>query len=134
MAARESSVIECRSYTFARRYPLVVGKIGGAALWWPMSLTQLGVLVVSVVVLFRTRGWWAHLGALGNLALGVGLPAVLTWMVRHLRIEGRSPLRTLVGAAGYLFAPRRGLRHGKPALPTRATLLIGARLYSHEAG
>ena len=127
--AEPTPPVQCRTYTYARRYPLVIGKIGGATLWWPMSLLQMGVLVASVVLLFHTRALWAHLGTLGNLTVGVGLPAALAWMVRYMRIEGRPPLRSLVGALGYAFAPRHGLLHGRPAAASRPSPLIGARIF-----
>ncbi len=46
--------LRCRSYTFARRYPLVIGKIGGWHPWWgPMTVTQYAVLVGSAVACCR---------------------------------------------------------------------------------
>ncbi|MGI8873360.1 MAG: TcpE family conjugal transfer membrane protein [Egibacteraceae bacterium] len=130
-SAEPTPPLQCRTYTYARRYPLVIGKIGGATLWWPMSVLQMGVLVASVVLLFRTRALWAHLGTLGNLAVGIGLPAVLAWTVRYMRIEGRPPLRSLIGALGYAFAPRHGLLRGHPAAAPKPSPLIGARIFVH---
>lgn len=128
-AAGEPNGVVCRSYTYARRYPLVIGKIGGAQLWWPLSVLQLVVLCASLITLFWTRSLWAHLAGPANLIIALGVPLGLTWMVRHLRLEGRSPLRTLLGAATYAFAPAHGLRHGRPQRPRRCARAGGAGVY-----
>lgn len=121
--------VVCHSYTYARRYPLVIGKIGGAQLWWPLSVLQMSVLCASLITLFGTRSVWAHLSGPANLVIALGVPVALTWAVRHMRLEGRSPLRTLLGAATYALAPTHGLRHGRPVRPPRPSRLGGARVY-----
>lgn len=106
--------VVCRSYTFARRHPAVIGKIGGWTLPGPVSPAQLGVLVGSFVVLVQTRRLWAHLPAVLNLVVIAGLPLALAWAVRHLRMEGRSPVRMAAGLACLLSAPPGGTRQGRP--------------------
>jgi hypothetical protein len=134
-ADRGAQRLVCRSYTYARRFPLVIGKLGGwSPLWGPASISQYIVGVATAVVLFHSRGLWAHLGAAGNLAVGVCLPFLLAWMVRRVRVEGRDPLRALVGAAGYAFAPRHGVARGRPAARPRPVRLPAVRVFDHAGG
>lgn len=125
----------CRSYTYARRFPLVIGKLGGwSPLWGPASISQYVVGVATAVVLFQSRGLWAHLGAAGNLTVAVCLPFLLAWMVRRVRVEGRDPLRALVGVACYAFAPRHGVVRGRPAARPGPVRLPPARVFDHGGG
>lgn len=123
----------CRSYTHARRHPIVVGKIGGFA-FVPMTPTQLGVGVGSFLALMYLRGLWAHLG-LANAVVAIGVPWGLSWLVRQVRFEGRSPLRAAAGITAWLIAPRHGSHQGRPHRPTRPRPLTGTRLFvCDEAG
>jgi hypothetical protein len=129
MAGRQDGPepLRCRSYTFARRYPLVIGKIGGWHPWWgPMTITQYAVLVGSAVLLLHTRSVWAQLPGPANLLVGLAVPFTLAWLVRHARIEGRSPLRAATGGLAYLAAPRHGLSQGHAAPPPRVRALRSA--------
>jgi hypothetical protein len=129
---QDAEQIVCRSYTHARRHPNVIGVIGGWVLPWPITPTQLGVLLGSAVLLLATRSAWGFLpGGLRLMLLGGG-PLGLAWAVRHLRMEGRSPVRMAAGALGYLARPRQGSLHGRPyrCPPTRharAKVFVGAR-------
>ncbi|HET7486501.1 MAG TPA: TcpE family conjugal transfer membrane protein [Acidimicrobiales bacterium] len=115
--ADDAEHIACRSYTHARRHPNVIGVIGGWVLPWPITPTQLGVLLGSAMVLLATRSAWAVLpGGLGLFVMAGG-PLGLAWAVRHLRIEGRSPMRMANGALSYLARPRRGTLRGRPYRP-----------------
>ncbi|MFP5319464.1 MAG: TcpE family conjugal transfer membrane protein [Acidimicrobiia bacterium] len=107
--------VVCRVYTRARRHPNVIGVIGGWTLPWPLTPTQLGVLLGSFAALMGTRQIWSIVlpGSLNTLVLGGG-PIFLCWAVRHLRMEGRSPMRMAAGAASYLVRPRQGTLHGRP--------------------
>jgi len=68
-------------------------------------------------MLLATRSLWAVLpGGLG-LAVMAGGPLGLAWAVRHLRVEGRSPMRMATGAVSYLARPRRGTLRGRPYRP-----------------
>ena len=106
--------ITCHSYTHARRYPLVIGKVGGFALPTPLSPAQIGMLLGSFFVMLTTRRiWGALLPGMLNGVLLVVVPAALTWAIRHLRMEGRSPFKMLVGQLSYLAAPRDGWARGQ---------------------
>lgn len=125
--------IDCRSYTRARRHPLVIGKIGGWTLPTPISPTQLLLLLGTFLALLWTRALWAHLGGVGNLLVQGFLPVLFAWMVRHLRVEGRPPLRALAGLVGFITAPRGGVLRGR-SLRNRPTVrLQGGRFFIEEA-
>jgi hypothetical protein len=106
--------VPCRSYTHARRYPWVIGKVGGWQLPTQLSPAQLAALGTTLFVLVRTRTLWAHLPPMLNLLVEIALPAGSAWAVRHLRMEGRTPLRALCGLATYLATPRLGRLQGRP--------------------
>ncbi|WP_430787125.1 hypothetical protein [Actinoplanes sp. G11-F43] len=104
-----------RSYTAGRRQPYLIRKWPGSRWTLPLgpyTLTQLALLVGSIYLLVKTRMLWAHFGP-GNLLIGVGLPAALTYAARRTRIEGRDPVRTLLAAATYLLQPRAGYLRGQ---------------------
>jgi hypothetical protein len=122
----------CRSYTHARRHPNVIGVIGGWVLPWPITPTQLGVLLASVAMLLWTRPIWSVLPKGLHLMILAGGPLFLTWAVRHLRMEGRTPVRMAAGAMGYVGRPRQGRHRGRScrqAKPQRlqARVFVGAK-------
>jgi hypothetical protein len=112
-------VIECQTYTHARRFPLVVGQIGGYYLPVPWTPAQLVVGIGTLVLLLWSRRAWAHFGAVGNVMVVLSLPLTLAWLVRHLRIEGRSTARAIAGFLRYLTRSRTGKLHGRPVMPRR---------------
>jgi hypothetical protein len=118
-------VLHCRTYTHARRFPLVIGKVGGYALPTPLTPAQVGVLLGTVALEVWTRRWWAHLPALPALLIAMALPLALAWAVRHATVEGRSPLRYARGALGYATRPRHGRRAGVRVRPARPLHLSG---------
>lgn len=120
--------ISCRSYTHARRYPWVIGRIGGWQLPTQLTIAQLLAIAGTLGTLVATRGLWAHLPRMANLLVEVALPTAAAWTARHLRIEGRSPLSAFAGFIGYLIAPRSGTVHGKALRPARPATLA-ARLF-----
>jgi hypothetical protein len=124
--------IDCRSYTRARRHPLVIGKIGGWTLPTPISPTQLLILLGTFLALLWTRALWAHLGGVGNLIVQGFVPLLLAWMVRYLRVEGRPPLRALTDLARYLTAPRGGVLRGRSLHERPAIRLRGGRFFMEE--
>src|SRR5207248_1298508 len=99
----------------------VLGKIHGYTLPTQLTPAQLGVLFGSFLLLLWTRGLWAHLGGFINLFVQIGVPVGLAWALRHLRLEGRPPLRTVFGYTTYLVfwvtgmvcCTRFGLRRGR---------------------
>lgn len=112
-------MLECRTYTHARRFPIVIGKIGGYALPTPLTPTQVVVLLGVTGAELVTRGWWARLPGALDLLVAMLLPVLAAWAVRHAVVEGRSPLQALVGYLTYLMAPRHGLQAGRRVRPTR---------------
>lgn len=125
--------VACRSYTHARRYPWVIGKVGGWQLPTQLSIAQMAAMAATLAALIETRALWAHLPRLLNLAVEVGFPAAAAWAARHLRMEGRSPLRALAGLVGYLASPRHGQLHGRHHREPAARILAG-RLFVTPAG
>jgi TcpE family len=107
-------IIECRTYTHARKFPLVIGQIGGYYLPVPWTPAQLVVAVGTFIFLLMMRGVWAHMGVAGNVAVIIVVPLLLAFLVRHLKIEGRSTARGLAGFARYLSRSRTGKLHGRP--------------------
>ncbi len=108
------------SYTQALRHPVIIGHVAGWRLPWALSASQLGAVTAASGLLLISRPVWAHLGAVGNLAVFTLLVAGSGWAVRHWRIEGRSPFLVAAGIATVLLSPgcRHGLRNGvPPALP-----------------
>jgi len=126
--------VVCRVYTRARRHPNVIGVIGGWTLPWPLTPTQLGVLLGSFFALMMTRGLWSIVlpGSLTTMVLG-GVPIFSCWAVRHLRMEGRSPVRMAAGVASYLVKPRQGTLQGRP-LRLGRTSSFGGRVFVGAEG
>ncbi|MEX5637926.1 hypothetical protein AB1460_36570, partial [Parafrankia sp. FMc2] len=110
-----------RSYAKAHRHGHVVGLLpGGHPIpFGPYTLTQVGLFLGSLFVLYLTRGLWMHLGFLGNLLVLFGTPIALAFTERFVRPEGRSPLRTALALATYLAAPRGGRVRGRACVPRR---------------
>lgn len=120
-----------RSYTRARRFPLVIGQLpgGGRIIGGPYTLSQIAVMAAAVVALYLSTPVWAHLGY-GNAAVFVLAPYALSWCVRHARMEGREPLRAGAGALAAVGAPSggrlrgRGHRAGAPVLVRAAVFAV----------
>ena len=115
--------VACRSYTHARRYPWVIGRIGGWQLPTQLTLAQVAAMGAALGVLVATRALWAHLPRAANLAVEVTLPGLAAWSVRHVRMEGRSPLRAMAGMVSFLATPRLGRLHGRPYRDTPPVLV-----------
>jgi len=111
------------SYTQALRHPVIIGHVAGWRLPWALSASQLGAVAGMSALLLVTRPVWAHLGAVGNLAVFTVLIAGSGWAVRHWRIEGRSPFLVAVGIANVVLSPwcRHGVRNGTPVTLPRPT-------------
>lgn len=96
--------LRCRSYTHARRHPLVIGRIGGFLLPTPLTPAQVTVLLGSTGLLLATRGWWARLPGAADLLVAALLPLMASWAVRHAVVEGRSPGRFALAVVRYAVA------------------------------
>ena len=116
-----------RSYTKARRHPLVVGRFpGGGALWGgPYTIPQLIAMAVSFAVLVFTRQLWAHLGLVGNLLVLAGVPAGLGFALRRAQVDGRNPLAAAGSALLLLGTPRGGRLGGRAVQRRRAHAVMG---------
>jgi hypothetical protein len=126
MSQDEFEPLICRSYTFARRYPLVIGKIGGwAPIWGPATPAQYGVAIASALLLIATRKFWAYLPGPLEMVVFVTVPFGLAWYLRAAKIEGRAPLRALAGLYALLTSPPKGERGGKPVIDRRPARLEG---------
>ncbi len=113
-----------RNYAKAHRHGTVIGQLpGGHSIpFGPYSLTQVGVFVGGVVVLYLTRALWMRLGVTVDIVVLLGVPFGLAMAERFVRPEGRSPLRSVAALAGYALAPRAGRRHGRVRPPVRRGL------------
>jgi hypothetical protein len=123
------SVVHCASYTHARRHPMVLGRIAGWTPPFQLSLVQIGVLLVSFLVLVKTWWLWAEpLPSSLALIVGAGVPLGLAWAVRRVRIEGRSLPRAAVGWVTLWCTPHRGMLRGRPYRDRPAVSLGSVRM------
>jgi hypothetical protein len=113
-----------RSYTRARRSPLVIGKLPGAGRLpgGPYTITQIVTMVVVFVVLLITKAVWARFGP-GDVLVLIVVPWGLAFTLRYARMDGRDPARALLGAFTYSSTPRAGRLAGRPVRPRRPRLL-----------
>src|SRR5687767_1204666 len=96
--ASDVTPIVCRSFTYARRHPLVIGKLSGWTPWWgPATPAQYCVGAGVAMLLLTTRRIWAHLPGALDLVVLIGLPFGLAWAARSARFEHRNPARALLG-------------------------------------
>lgn len=117
MSDPAATPVACASYTYARRHPKVLGRIGGWAPPVQLSFVQLGTLAVSLILLTMTWGVWAPvLPPSIRLLVITAVPSGSCWAVRRSRLEGRSLVRTAVGVLTLACQPRHGSVHGRPAL------------------
>ncbi|MFD0367642.1 hypothetical protein [Streptomyces sp. NPDC127114] len=119
-----------RSYTLARTFPWVMGKIGDFVLWLgPYNAPQLIILGVGVFALIKTFAWWWPV--LGPIPLGALGFAV--WAARASRIGGRMPLWVAYGLLQRALQPASGRIAGRTARPAGAHALTGSFLIEHTA-
>ncbi|MFF3113536.1 hypothetical protein ACFVSN_30625 [Kitasatospora sp. NPDC057904] len=135
-APEDEDVLVGRCYTRARRSPVVVGVVPGGGgrnlrlAGGPYTVTQLGTMVVSVVVLVLARPVWGGHGV-ADLAVLAGVPFGAAFALRHLHIDGRNPLAAAASVVMLLSAPGAGLLRGRPVRPvrpsdTRALVTLGS--------
>ncbi|MFD3535884.1 hypothetical protein [Streptomyces sp. NPDC058664] len=117
-----------RSYTRARLFPWVLGKIGDFVLWLgPYNAPQLIIAAAGVFLLIKTFSWWAGpLGPVPVVALGVAV-----WAARANRIAGRAPLWIAYGTLQRALQPPTGRIAGRTARLPRPRLLTGTFLIEH---
>jgi hypothetical protein len=110
----ETEPIVGRSYTRARKFPLVIGRLpqGGRIIGGPYTIAQVAVMVTVIIALRILAPIWAHLGY-GDVAVYAALPYAAGFAVRKARIEGRDPLRAGVGALNALGSPAAGRMRGR---------------------
>lgn len=125
----EPAMVTCHSFTHARRYPLVIGKIGGFPLPSPLSPAQVAALLGSFFFLLTTRGWWGLLtpGIVDAVVL-IAAPGWVAWAVRHLRMEGRSPLKMLGGILALACAPPCGVVRGRQLWANQRQRRVSSRI------
>ncbi|PZS23629.1 MAG: hypothetical protein DLM61_23785 [Pseudonocardiales bacterium] len=118
--------ITLRIYTYAHRLPQTIGKLpGGVNLPWVVGLQQFVVFFASLWLLFQTRRAWAHLGTVPDALIMLLVPAVLAWLARAAKMQGRGLVRGLTGLAmlatatvtGHSAVAARGAR--RPGSRTR---------------
>lgn len=117
-----------RTYTRARLFPWVLGKIGDFVLWLgPYNAPQLIIAAAGVFLLIKTFSWWAGpLGPIPIAALGVAV-----WAARANRIAGRAPLWIAYGALQRVLQPSTGRIGGRTARVPRPHSLTGTFLIEH---
>jgi len=114
VSASEEELIG-RSYTRARKHPLVIGKLPGAGRLpgGPYTITQVMTMVLTFGFLVMTRGLWAHFGVM-NFLLMILLPWGLAWVLRYARLDGRDPARAVRSLFVYSSTPAQGRLAGRP--------------------
>jgi hypothetical protein len=129
--AADHDVLIGRSYTRARRYPLVISKIpagpGHPPITLPLgpySITQAVAFVAGIYLLARTYRIWITAGWAGGL-LALSLLVGLVWALGRARIEGRSASAAALGLAAHLGSPLYGQVRGRGWRDPRPTLLTG---------
>lgn len=85
------------SYTAAYRYQLVIGKVGGWAIPYPLTIPQAVTGLSAVVLAMITASWWYPLTGMSGLLGVVALPIVGIRVISRIRPEGRSVSDWLYG-------------------------------------
>lgn len=102
-------VVYGHSYTAAYRYQLVIGKVGGWAIPYPLTIPQAVTGIAMVLVVMFTASWWYPLTGLGGALIGVIAPFIGVRIVGQIRPEGRSVPDWL---HGWLMAVCRQMQSG----------------------
>ncbi|XXZ47513.1 hypothetical protein AAGT00_00755 (plasmid) [Streptomyces cavourensis] len=111
-----------RSYTAARRYPWVLGKLGDWVVWFgPYTPAQLVVLGGGALLLIKTFVWWSWLGP-----VPVVLWLVSVWAVRGAKVAGRSPFTAALGLVQAMGQHPAGRIGGRAARDRRPQFLMGS--------
>lgn len=122
--------IACASYTHARRHPMVLGRIGGWAPPFQLSVAQIVVLVVSFAAMTWSWSAWApFLPDTVAMMVAAGVPVGAAWALRRVRIEGRSLPRAGLGYLALWCQPAGGVVAGRPYRPGPPRRSDGARTW-----
>ncbi|WP_329127392.1 hypothetical protein [Streptomyces sp. NBC_01465] len=92
----------------------------------PYTLTQLGAMVATAVLLVLTRPVWGGHGY-ADAAAVLLLPFAAAFALRYLHVDGRNPLAAVLSVGLMLASPRRGRLDGRswrPAPARRTDCLI----------
>lgn len=117
-----------RTYTRARVFPWVLGKIGDFVLWLgPYNAAQLIIAAAGTFLLIKTFSWWV--GPLGPVPVAV--LAVAIWAARAHRIAGQTPLWIAHGLLQRALQPATGRIGGRAARLPRPRALTGTFLIEH---
>ena len=103
------TLITGHSYTAAYRYQLVIGKVGGWAIPYPLTIPQAVAGLGSVVLTMFTVSWWYPLTGVSGVLLVVGLPVIGIRLISRIRPEGRSVADWI---HGWAHAQYRGMTGG----------------------
>jgi hypothetical protein len=116
-----------RSYRKARTYPKTIRKLANVDLPYPVTIPQLAVWVGVFVALWYSEPMWSVVAGSLQVVVLLGAPTVAAILIRHLRLEGRSPVAMAAGLMMLALAPRNGTLAGRPLhLPRPA--IYGGRL------
>ena len=116
----DDNAVHCASYTHARRHPMVLGRIAGWTPPFQLTITQvLVVLVTFVAVTWSWSVWAPFLPSTLSFLAAAGIPIGAGWAVRHIRLEGRSLTRTVLGYLTLASTPRSGRVAGRPVRQLR---------------
>lgn len=98
--------MEAKWFTGARRFPQLIGRTpnGSKLPGGPYTITQMGVAVVMLWLLWNSTWLWARFGLIGNLVAGLGLLVGSVYAAGRLPFGMRNPL---VVGSGWLLAVER---------------------------
>lgn len=118
--------IICRTYTAFRRHEKVVGVIAGNVMPATSTTTQMVVVLVSALLLVKTRGVWGGFVPIPlQVLLVVGVPIAGWFAVKYWHPEGRSPGKAAIGALAYVSRPRLGSANGRALSRPRGVVCSG---------
>ncbi|MEU3261508.1 hypothetical protein ABZ694_27590 [Streptomyces albidoflavus] len=117
-----SEVRTSSTYTFARRFPTVIGRLGDWHVpFGPFTPAQLIVLALGTLALVYTASWWwAVLGPVPPLALGFAV-----WALRGAKIAGQDPVMAGLGLVVGALRPVGGRVGGRAARDRRSSPVLG---------
>ena len=124
------ATIACASYTHARRHPMVLGRIGGWAPPFQLSIAQIVVAGASFAAMTWSWSAWARfMPDTVAMVVAAGVPVGAAWALRRVRIEGRSLPRAALGYLVLWSQPAAGVAGGRPYRPGHPRRTAGARTW-----